>query len=195
VQRIIRATTSTRPGCGGANGTSGCEDAATGTAHLRQSRPVSDRKNDLTRRARLALPVRTFLASQIGLLCRRCAVPFAASSHPEVHLLLRHPGLVLVVSSNNALAPVMPNYIRFIEIYKRQSLNVLEHVDRLQQSASARGRQINLRNVTGNDRFRVESRRVTNISSAQKLCLCASSKITNESFSVRPRMKGWAQFQ
>jgi len=42
--------------------------------------------------------------------------------------------------------------------------------NRLQQSASARGRQINLRNVTVMTAFELNPRRVTTFSSAQKLC-------------------------
>jgi len=72
-------------------------------------------------------------------------------------LLFGHERLVLVVGADNALHQVMPHYIGFVEVNEGQAFDALQYIDRFQQAAAPRVRQIDLCDVSGDHRFGVES--------------------------------------
>src|SRR5271165_1307925 len=64
--------------------------------------------------------------------------------------------LVIVIGADDALHQVVPHDVAFIEVAKANPVNVLQDIDHFQKSAAVRIRQINLRDVAGDDGFRVE---------------------------------------
>src|SRR5579864_2207476 len=75
----------------------------------------------------------------------------------QLHLLFRNSRLVLVVSTDNALHQMMAHHVGFVKIHETQTLDVLQHIHRFQQSAAPGAGQIDLRNVASDDRLRIES--------------------------------------
>ena len=65
--------------------------------------------------------------------------------------------LVFIVGVNDALHQLMPHHVSFVEMRKRQPLHVFQHVHRLDETAAARVRQVDLRDVAGNHGLGVES--------------------------------------
>src|SRR5258708_15197027 len=107
-----------------------------------------------------------FSRSRGSIACARRALRFGflhslalgtLSPRQQQHLLFGHECLVLVIGANNALHQVMSHHIGFVEVNERQAFHALQYVDRFQQAAAPRVGQINLRDVSGNHRFGVES--------------------------------------
>src|SRR5208282_4150882 len=72
-------------------------------------------------------------------------------------LLLRQPHFVLVVGANDSLHQVMTHHVAFVEVYERQSVDALQDFDRFDQTAAARGGQVDLRDVAGDHRLGTKS--------------------------------------
>ena len=51
----------------------------------------------------------------------------------------------------------MPDHVRFIEVHKGKTVYALQHIRSLEQAAAPGVRQIDLRNVTRDHRFRIKS--------------------------------------
>src|SRR6266851_863854 len=107
-----------------------------------------------------------FSRSRGSIACARRALRFGAlhslalgtlSPRQQQHLLFGHECLVLVIGANNALHQVMSHHIGFVEVNERQAFHALQYVNRFQQTAAPRVGQIDLRDVSGNHRFGVES--------------------------------------
>jgi len=96
---------------------------------------------------------------------------------------------VFIIGANNALHQVMPHHIGFVEVNEGQAFHAMQNVHRFQQPAAACVGQIDLCYVAGNHALELNPRRVTNIFICSEVVFWASSRITNESFKVRPRMK------
>ena len=71
----------------------------------------------------------------------------------QCHLLLRQPRFVFVVRANDSLDEMMPYHITFIEVDKSQPVHPLQDIDRLEQSAPTRTREVDLRYISSDHRF------------------------------------------
>ena len=120
--------------------------------------------------------------------CRRPAVPPLCASS-ERHLLLRDPRLVFVVGANDALHQMMAHHIDFVEVHEGDpSTGLSMSMASISPLRRAFGKSICVMSpvITA---FELKPSRVTNIFICSEVVFWASSRITNESFSVRPRMK------
>src|SRR5208337_3408825 len=66
-------------------------------------------------------------------------------------------GFVLVVGANDALHQVMTHHIALVEMHEGESVYALQNLDGFDQTAAARRRQVDLRNVAGDHRFGIKS--------------------------------------
>ena len=94
-----------------------------------------------------------------------------------------------VVGLHDLLHQLVTDDIFLVEVHDRRSPRCHEPPLSPRPDRTSSSRQIDLRDVSGNDRLRSEAEPREEHLHLLAVVFCASSRMTNASFSVRPRMK------
>jgi len=96
--------------------------------------------------------------------------------------------LVLIIRFDDVLYELMPHDITLIKVHEANAFHVAKNVAHFDQPRNPIGRKIHLGNVTGDHGFGVKAEPRQEHLHLFGRCVSASSRITKESFNVRPRI-------